>query len=44
VDDGVKSLVAKIEPMLIVVLSTIVGFILLAIYLPMFDLMKGLKA
>jgi type IV pilus assembly protein PilC len=44
VDDGVKSLVAKIEPMLIVVLSAIVGFILLAIYLPMFDLMKGLKA
>ncbi len=44
VDDGVKALVAKIEPVLIVVLSAIVGFILLAIYLPMFDLMKGLKA
>lgn len=44
VDDAMKALVAKIEPLLIVVLSAIVGFVLLAIYLPMFDLMKGLRA
>ncbi len=42
VDDGIKSLVTKIEPMLVVFLSLIVGFILLAIYLPIFDLMKVL--
>lgn len=44
VDDGMKRLVTKIEPMLIVVLSLIIGFILLAIYLPIFDLMKALRA
>jgi len=42
VDDGIKSLVTKIEPMLVVFLSLIVGFVLLAIYLPIFDLMKVL--
>jgi len=42
VDDGIKRLVTKIEPMLVVFLSLIVGFILLAIYLPIFDLMKVL--
>jgi type IV pilus assembly protein PilC len=42
VDDGIKKLVAKIEPLLIVILSLVVGFILLAIYLPIFDLTKVL--
>jgi len=42
VDDGVKKLVTKIEPMLVVILSMVVGFILLAIYLPIFDLTKVL--
>jgi type IV pilus assembly protein PilC len=42
VDDGVKKLVTKIEPMLVVILSLVVGFILLAIYLPIFDLTKVL--
>ena len=42
VDDGIKSLVTKIEPLLMMFLSLIVGFILLAIYLPIFDLMKVL--
>lgn len=40
VDDRIKGLVAKIEPMLVIFMSLIVGFILLAIYLPIFDLMK----
>jgi type IV pilus assembly protein PilC len=40
VDDGIKRLVIKIEPMLMVVMSLIVGFILLAIYLPIFDVVK----
>lgn len=43
VDDGIKSLVTKIEPLLMIFLSSIVGFILLAIYLPIFDLMKVLR-
>ncbi|MCK4791550.1 MAG: type II secretion system F family protein, partial [Desulfobacteraceae bacterium] len=43
VDDGIKSLVTKIEPLLMIFLSLIVGFILLAIYLPIFDLMKVLR-
>ncbi|MCX5632237.1 MAG: type II secretion system F family protein [Phycisphaerae bacterium] len=42
VDDGIKRLVTKVEPLLVVVLSLVVGFILLAIYLPIFDLMKVL--
>ena len=40
VDAGMKKLVAKIEPILVVILTLIIGFILLAIYLPIFDLMK----
>ena len=43
VDDGIHRLVTKIEPLLVVILSLIVGFILLAIYLPIFDLMKVLR-
>ena len=42
VDDGIKKLVTKIEPLVIVILSMVVGFILLAIYLPIFDLTKVL--
>jgi len=40
VDDGIRKLVIKIEPMLMVVMSLIIGFILLAIYLPIFDVVK----
>ncbi len=40
VDDGIRRLVIKIEPMLMVVMSLIIGFILLAIYLPIFDVVK----
>ena len=43
VDDGIKRLVTKIEPMLVVLLSLVIGFILLAIYLPIFDVMKVLR-
>lgn len=43
VDDGIKRLVTKIEPMMVAILSLIVGFILLAIYLPIFDLMKVIR-
>jgi len=40
VDDGIKKLVIKIEPMLMVVMSMVIGFILMAIYLPIFDVVK----
>lgn len=40
VDTGIKGLITKIEPLLVAILSFVVGFILLAIYLPIFDLMK----
>jgi type IV pilus assembly protein PilC len=40
VDAGIKSLVTKIEPLMVATLSLVVGFVLLAIYLPIFDLMK----
>jgi type IV pilus assembly protein PilC len=40
VDDEIKKLVLVIEPMLMVVMSMVVGFILLAIYLPIFDVIK----
>jgi type II secretory pathway component PulF len=40
VDARIRKLVTKIEPLLVAILSFVVGFILLAIYLPIFDLMK----
>lgn len=43
VDDGMKRLLTKIEPLLMVVMSFIIGFILLAIYLPIFDVIKTVK-
>ncbi len=43
VDDGIKRLVIKIEPMLMVVMSMVIGFILLAIYLPIFDVVKMIR-
>ena len=42
VDDGIKKLVIKIEPLLMVIMSLVVGFILLAIYLPIFDVVKAI--
>lgn len=40
VDDTVKGLVVKIEPLLTFLLACLVGFIAVAIYLPMFDVIK----
>ena len=38
----IKNLVVKLEPSLTVVLAILVGFIALAIYLPMFDLIRSI--
>ncbi len=43
VDDAIKKLLMKIEPLLMMVMSVVVGFILMAIYLPIFDLVKMLN-
>lgn len=42
IDYAVGKLVARLEPLLTVFLAIIVGFIALAIYLPMFDLIAGI--
>lgn len=42
VDDVVKRLVVKIEPALTFLLACLVGFIAIAIYLPMFDVIAGI--
>jgi type IV pilus assembly protein PilC len=39
----VESLIVKLEPALTVLMGTIVGIILMAVYLPMFDYMQHLK-
>ncbi len=43
VDNTVKSLIVKIEPLLTVGLAAVIGFIALAIYLPMFDMIKAIR-
>jgi type IV pilus assembly protein PilC len=43
VDDVIKKLVIKIEPALVLLLTMVIGFIAMAIYLPIFDLMKMLR-
>ncbi len=43
IDRVVKSLLIKIEPALSVIMGTIVGGILLGVYLPMFDYMGHVK-
>ena len=40
IDRIIKKLLVKLEPAITVGLAGIVGFILLAVYLPMFDVMK----
>ncbi len=42
VDDAMKKLLTKIEPVLMMFMSVVIGFILMAIYLPVFDLVKVL--
>ncbi len=39
----VDSLIVKLEPALTVIMGTIIGIILMAVYLPMFDYMQHLK-
>jgi type IV pilus assembly protein PilC len=39
----VHSLIVKLEPILTVIMGLVVGFILMAVYLPMFDYMRHLK-
>lgn len=43
VDDEIKKLITKVEPALVMVMTSIVGFIAMAIYLPIFDLMKLMR-
>jgi len=40
IDDHVKRLIVKIEPATTVIIAAVVGLILMAIYLPMFDMVK----
>ena len=42
IDRTVNALIVKLEPALTVIMGTIVGFILMAVYLPMFDYMSHL--
>jgi type IV pilus assembly protein PilC len=43
VEDGVKSLMTKIEPLTTIIIGSVVGLILMAMYLPMFDVVKIAK-
>jgi type IV pilus assembly protein PilC len=43
IDHTVKRLIIILEPLLTVILAAVVGFVLLAVYLPMFDIMKMAK-
>jgi type IV pilus assembly protein PilC len=43
IDRTVNALIAKLEPAMTVIMGVIVGFSLIAIYLPMFDYMSHLK-
>jgi len=43
VDDTVKGLTSLIEPLLIVMLGVIVGFIVVALYMPMFNIVNVVK-
>ncbi|MBN2138030.1 MAG: type II secretion system F family protein [Sedimentisphaerales bacterium] len=43
IDRKIKSMLVKIEPAMTVIMGVAVGFVLLAVYLPMFDYMSHLK-
>ena len=43
IDRAINALLVKLEPTLTVIMGAIVGFILLGVYLPMFDYMSHLK-
>ncbi len=44
VEETVKGLTSLMEPALIVTMGVVVGFIVLALFMPLFDLTKGVKA
>ena len=43
IERTISAFVIKLEPILTVIMGTIIGFILLAVYLPMFDYMRHLQ-
>jgi len=43
IDTAIKRLTVKIEPILTTVLAAVIGFIALAIYLPMFDIVRHIR-
>jgi type IV pilus assembly protein PilC len=43
VDNDIKKLITKVEPALVMLLTLIVGFIAMAIYLPIFDMMRLMR-
>ena len=43
IDAAVKRLIAKLEPAMTIILAATVGLFALAIYLPMFDIVKGVS-
>ncbi|MHC5076622.1 MAG: type II secretion system F family protein [Planctomycetota bacterium] len=43
IERSLKALLLKVEPAMTVIMGLIVGFILLSVYLPMFDYMRHLK-
>ena len=43
VDITVKRLIIKVEPILTMLLAAFVGFIAIAIYMPMFDLIRQIS-
>jgi len=43
IDRAINALLVKLEPALTLIMGTIVGFILMAVYLPMLDYMRHLK-
>lgn len=43
VDEEVKRMITKIEPLIVLALSMVIGFVMLAIYLPIFDIMKMIR-
>ena len=43
IDRMIKDLLVKIEPAIMVIMGIIIGFILMAVYLPMFDYMTHVQ-
>ncbi|MHC4595553.1 MAG: type II secretion system F family protein, partial [Planctomycetota bacterium] len=43
IDRTIKALLVKLEPAMTLIMGLIVGFILMGVYLPMFDYMSRVK-